>query len=146
MAKFMKLLNNISRSNAIFRKGRVSAEDLQPSQYIYVQIICNKPGRTQDEIANEICVNKSTAARNLNALEEKGYVERIPKKNDKRCLSVYPTEKMQKILPEIRAASGEWSAFLSQNIPEEEFEIFRSVLERMEARAREITGIGDNEK
>ena len=77
-------------------------------------------------------------ARNLNCLEEKGYITRTPLPNDKRYFSVAPTEKMLAILPEVRTVSREWRALLSEGIPEEELAIFYSVLERMQTRAREI--------
>lgn len=135
MLKFMKTLNNISRSQAIFRSGRISAKDLQSGHYAYAMAICRQEGRSQEELARELCVNKSTVARNLNILEERGYILRKPLESDKRQFSVYPTEKMLKVIPEIREASVEWNALLSEGIPEGELEIFKSVLERMEKRA-----------
>ena len=138
MSKFMKMLNNISRSQAIYRHSRISAEDLQTGHYAFALAICREPGRSQEELARELCINKSTVARNLNCLEEKGYISRIPLPNDRRQFSVYPTEKMLVVLPEIRKASGEWMALLSEGIPQDELDIFNSVLERMQERAREI--------
>ena len=138
MSKFMKMLNNISRSQAIYRHSRVSAEDLQPTHYAFVLAICREPGRSQEELARELCLNKSTIARNLTYLEEKGYIIRNALPSDKRQFSVYPTEKMLSVLPEIKSASGEWMLLLSEGIDEEELKIFNSVLERMETRAREI--------
>lgn len=138
MAKFMKMLNNISRSQAIYRSSKISADDLQSSHYAYALAICREPGRSQDELAAELCVNKSTVARNLNYLQEKGYVSREAIPQDKRQLSVFPTEKLLKIIPEIREVSREWRRLLSAGIPEAELVVFDSVLQRMEAKAREI--------
>ena len=138
MSKFMKMLNNISRSQAIYRHGKISAPDLHSGHYAFVLAICREPGRSQEELARELCINKSTVARNLNCLEEKGYISRIPLPNDKRQFSVHPTEKMLAVLPEVRRASAEWMTLLSEGIPEDELRIFDSVLERMQARAREI--------
>ena len=138
MSPFMKMLNNISRSQAVYRHSRISAEDLHSGHYAFVLAICRAPGRSQEELARELCLNKSTVARNLNCLEEKGYIQRTPLPNDKRQLSVHPTEKMLAVLPEIRQASLEWTALLSEGIPQDELETFYSVLERMQARAREI--------
>lgn len=146
MSKFMKMLNNISRSQAIYRSNKITADDLQSSHYAYVLTICREPGRSQEDIARELCVNKSTAARNINYLEEKGYVVRQPLPNDKRQLSVCPTEKMLAVLPEIRNASKEWMELLSEDIPEAELEIFDSVLSRMQERAREIIAKGEDAK
>lgn len=138
MSKFMKMMNNISRSQAIFRHSRISAEDMQSCHYAYALAICREPGRNQEELASELCVNKSTVARNLNFLEEKGYIQRTPLPNDKRQFSVYPTEKMIKVLPEIKSVSVEWMALLSEGIPQTELDTFSSVLERMQDKAREI--------
>lgn len=138
MSKFMKMLNNISRSQAIYRSSRVSCDDLQPCHYSFVLSICGRPGRSQEELAQELCVNKSTVTRNINYLEEKGYIKREPLPKDKRQFSVYPTDKMLCVLPEIRSSSLEWMELLSDGIPKEELEIFDSVLLRMQNRAKEI--------
>ena len=138
MAKFMKMLNNISRSQAIYRHGKISANDLHSSHYAFVLAICREEGRSQEELARELCLNKSTVARALTSLEEKGYITRAALPNDKRQFSVYPTEKMLNILPEVKSASLEWMSLLSEGINENELEIFNSVLERMQDRAREI--------
>ena len=138
MLKFMKTLNNISRSQAVYRHGKISANDLQSGHYSYVLCICREPGRSQEEIAKDLCVNKSTVARNLNYLEEKGYILRKSLPSDKRQFSVYPTEKMLAVLPEIKAASMEWMSLLSEGIPQNRLEVFNEVLQQMETKAREI--------
>ena len=139
MAKFMKMLNNISRSQAIYRHSKISADDLQSGHYAFALAICREPGRSQEALARELCINKSTVTRNLNYLEDHGYIKRCAVPDDRRQLSVYPTEKMLSAIPEIRAASIEWMTLLSEGIPEDELAIFNSVLERMEKRARKIT-------
>ena len=138
MSKFMKMLNNISRSQAIYRHEKISADDLHSSHYAFVLAICRKEGRSQEELAKELCLNKSTVARALNSLEEKGYITRTPLPQDKRQFSVYPTPKMIDVLPEVKKASEEWMLLLSDGIAPEELEVFNSVLERMQERARKI--------
>ena len=138
MPKFMGMLNNISRSQAVYRTHRISADDLQTGHYAFVLTICRKPGRSQEELARQLCVNKSTVTRNLNYLEENGYISRNSLPNDKRQFSVYPTEKMLAILPELKQASAEWTALMSEGIPQEELDTFHSVLQRMQEKARAI--------
>lgn len=138
MSKFMKMLNNISRSQAIYRHEKISADDLHSSHYAFVLAICRNEGRSQEELAKELCLNKSTVARALNSLEEKGYITRTPLPQDKRQFSVYPTQKMIDVLPEVKKASEEWMLLLSDGIAPEELEVFNSVLERMQERARKI--------
>jgi DNA-binding MarR family transcriptional regulator len=134
----MKMLNNISRSQAIYRRSRICAEDLQSGHYAFVMAICREPGRSQEELARELCINKSTVARNLNCLEENGYISRVSLPHDKRQFSVFPTEKMLAVFPKIRDASLEWMTLLSEGIPQSELDIFDSVLDRMQARASKI--------
>ena len=45
---------------------------------------------------------------------------------------------MLEVLPEVKKASAEWMTLLSEGIPQDELDIFDSVLERMQTRAREI--------
>jgi DNA-binding MarR family transcriptional regulator len=146
MQKFMKMLNNISRSQGAFRKSRISDKNLNSGHYAYALAICHNPGRSQEDLARELCINKSTIARNLSVLEEKGYITRAPLPNDKRQFSVHPTEKMRAVLPEIKRASEEWMLLLSEGIPEEELAVFNSVLQRMQEKAREITGKQEESK
>ena len=98
-----------------------------------------EPTAYQEEIAKDLCLNTSTVARALNYLEVNGYILRTPLPTDKRQFSVHPTDKALGVLPEIRQASREWRDKLAEGISNEEMEIFNSVLERMEKRAREIT-------
>ncbi len=138
MLRFMKILNNISRSQAIYRSANISAEDLHSGHYAFVLAICREPGRSQEELAKELCLNKSTVARNLAPLEENGYISRMALPHDKRQFAVYPTEKMRSVLPQIERTSMEWMALLSEGIAQEELDVFNSVLARMERRARKI--------
>ena len=146
MAKFMKMLNNISRSQALYRRARVAEGDLQSGHYAFLLAIGREPGRSQEELARELCLNKSTVARNLNYLEEKGYIRRDPLPHDKRQFAVYPTDRMLAVLPKIRSASEEWMMLLSDGIDEGELAVFHSVLERMQARAREIAAGQEDER
>ena len=141
----MKWMNNISRSQAVFRHSKISADDLHPAHYAFALSICRHPGRSQEELARELCLNKSTVARALTVLEDRGYVKRESLPSDKRQFAVHPTDKMLAVLPEIRRASHEWVDLLSEDIPKEDLEVFSSVLERMEKKARQIIG-GQEEK
>lgn len=140
MAKMMKSLNNISRCQAVFRSERMKAEGICAHHHTFVLNICGHPGRSQEELSRDICLNKSTVTRTLAHLEEHGYVCRKPNPEDKRQLLVYPTEKMYAILPEVRALATEWNEQLAEGISEEEMAVFDSVLFRMEKKAKEMIG------
>ena len=138
MPRIMKTLNNISRCQAMYRKRTIAAEDLCPNHYVFVSAICHVPGRSQDEIAREICLDKSTVARTLAYMEKQDYITRVPNEKDRRQYLVYPTEKMREICPKVQLANGEWNKRLTEDISPDELEVFHRVLARMEQNAKRI--------
>lgn len=138
MPKIMKSLNRISRCQATYRSEKLKAEGICACHHAFILIISKNPGRSQEEITREICLNKSTVARALTHLEKYGYITRTSNPDDKRQFLVYPTDKMLKILPEVKTISVEWNSFITEGISKEELEIFHSVLHRMESKAKSI--------
>lgn len=137
MIFIMKKINTISRCAVLYRNDKLNDKTLTPLYHSYVFIITKNPGITQDELASELCINKSNVTRGLNNLEEMGFVERKSDENDKRILRVYPTEKMIEAFPKIKAVLKDWNKYLTDDINEEEIQIFQSVLERITNRAKD---------
>lgn len=138
MPKIMKSLNNISRCQSVFRNARLGGEGLFACYHAYVLVIARMAGCSQDELAKELCLNKSTVTRALAQLEADGYVTRRPKAEDKRCILVYPTEKLLSVLPKVRAASVEWNGLIAAGVSDEELSVFYKVLLQMEQNAKDI--------
>ncbi len=136
MPKFMKSLNNISRAQSVFRAGAKIAEDLLPHHHGLMLFICKYRGCMQDEIARSLCLNKSTVARMVSYLEEKGYLRRESDSQDKRCLYIYPTERAEAVMPLIRDTLQRWYEKTTEGISEEELTVFTSVLSRIEENAK----------
>ena len=143
MPAILGKMNRISRCGALFRAEKLPISDLTPCQHSFVFAICKHPGSTQERLAQHLCLNKSTVARTLTQMEANGYVTRIADQKDKRAFLIYPTEKMQQVLPLVRAITHEWNERLAEKIPQDELEIFLSVLARMADRAKELTGGND---
>ena len=76
-------------------------------------------------------------ARQTAALEEDGFIIRTPSTQDKRIMQLYPTQKTQDLLPEIRIILNQWEACLTADVSEEELEILERVLERMKNKSSE---------
>lgn len=142
MPSLMRRINVISRCAQNYKSERLSGE-LSGCHHPFVFCISRNPGMSQDSIAKHLCLNKSTVARAISYLEEHGFVTRETDKEDKRILRVYPTDKMLEVLPEVKRIGAEWNSLISERISEEELIVFNSVLERIEARAREIGTEGD---
>ena len=55
---------------------------------------------------------------------------------DRRVTLVYPTEKMQEMLPRVKEIVNEWNTYLTADLSEEELTMFRSVLDHIAQRAK----------
>ena len=138
MPGFLWRMDLITRRASVFRTLRHKGSELSGCHHPFVMQICKNPGRSQEWLAKNMTLNKSTVARALTHLENKGYVRREADKNDKRALRVYPTERMLSVLSDVRKITDEWNERLCEGISSEELEIFSSVLERMKVRSREL--------
>ncbi len=138
MRRFMKTLNSISRCQAYFRNKTVQFDGITANHHAYILFIASHTGCTQEEIAKDLHINKSTVTRTIDQLENAGYVKRTPNIYDKREYLIFPTEEFNQILPAIRETAKKWNIALSEGISDEEIEIFYSVLSRMENKAKKI--------
>ena len=126
-------------SERLLKQGIV---DVSAAHWPLIWMLIRDPGRSQEQITHDIRLNKSTVARSLAQLEESAYVVRIPKTEDKRCLLVYPTEKMYELMPTLRTIVSEWYDHILEGISEDELEVFQSALVRIEQNAKRATTHG----
>ena len=139
MARVMRKLNTVSRCQAIYRHRAShgsAAEGLSAAMHPFVLSITRAPGRSQEEIARDLCLNKSTACRALSTLASEGYILREENPLDKREMLIYPTERMLEAAVAVREISKEWGELITEDISEEELAVFDRVLEKIEKKAR----------
>lgn len=143
MPKLMRLINIISRSQALYRADRLKEEKLLPWHYNYVMPLCFHPGMSQEQLARHVCVDKCNVTRHLAKLEEQGYVERRPSETDKRVTLVYPTPLMEEMLPKVREINREWSDYILDGFTPEEIEQLEETMLKIARRAKEYVNSKD---
>ena len=146
MLSFMKNINVVGRCYAMFRTEKQPDAELKASHHSYIYAIHYHPGMTQEQLAEHLCLNKSTVARGVANLEAMGYVERRPQEADKRVFLLYPTPKMEEILPHVQSITRAWNEFMTEDLSESELTAFCATLEKLAARARQITGNREEKK
>ena len=137
MAAIMRKMNIISRCESIYRTQQLE-EELPGIFHSYVLAICRKPGMSQDKLARHLCINKSNVTRHLAKLEQKGYIQRRVSEEDKRELLVYPTQRMLDLHPDVVRITKEWNALVSEDVTEEELEVFHRVLDKVLEKSKSI--------
>ncbi len=134
---FMRLVNIISRCGAMYRAEEFRDLGLCAPHHSYIISICRHPGVSQEQLAEQICVDKSNVARQLAHLEQEGYIERRQSEADKRAYLVYPTQKAVDALPRVRQGLAKWNEYVTQDLTPEESEQLVAMMEKVADRARQ---------
>lgn len=135
MSQLVKNVTEIARCGAQYRADRMAPMGLKGCHASYLEEICANPGISQDQLAQRICINKSNVARQVVALEEDGFITRVPSKSDKRIMELFPTEKTLALLPKIKQMLLCWENWLTQDLTEEETRLLAGALKKMKERA-----------
>jgi len=141
--QFMQQISITYRCAMRFREDELADTGLAGCQTPYLTALHRHPGISQEELARQLNVNKSSVTRQLAALEERGYIRREPSPADKRILLVYLTEQAQGLLSRIFACYGNWSSYLTQDFTDEEKETLSRLMKRIAARAEAYVKGGD---
>lgn len=139
MSKFSRDINAIDRHLRACRRAFMEPLGLKGIHARLFTMICRTPGLSQEQLAKRMWFDKSTIARQLELLENMGYVNREASQKDKRVLCAYPTEKMLEILPELDSQMLQWEGELLQDLSQEELTQLDSIL----AKIREKIGRED---
>ncbi len=136
----MTLMRHISityRCAMRYREHELEGSGLGGHQTPYLMTLYRRPGLTQDELAHELDVNKSTVTRQLALLEEKGYVYRMSDECDRRVLRVYPSEKALALREQLGGVLHAWSDYLTDGLSDAERETLMRLMTRVSTRAED---------
>ena len=134
----MRNINIIARCAVLYRDSELAGTGLGGCQTPYVIALCRTPGLTQEQLAKELHVNRSSVARQAALLEKAGFVTRVRSDADKRAVQVFPTEKMRRMEPVIRRVNANWRLRLTEVLTEKEMDALEELLARLAARAEDL--------
>ncbi|MBL4907490.1 MAG: MarR family transcriptional regulator [Sneathiella sp.] len=110
---------------------QVHLNGITTSQFGALNILSNKKGLDQNNLAKFLCVDKTNAGVVVKSLEKHGFITRTPSTTDRRqkILDITPSGKLayESILANARKAHDE----LSSKFTKEEVAQFRSYLKRV---------------
>lgn len=113
-------------------------EKLTSSDVLYLALLYEQDGRTQDEMAEAYTVDRAATTRSLQGLEKKGLVRREVDTFDRRIRRVYLTEKAMQYRTAIRRMADDLADALFEGMSEEEVKAFMEQVEAMGQRARRL--------
>ena len=138
MERFMKHINTIFRCAVLYRSKQLEDIGLNGHQTFYVIQICRQPGITQEQLTQQIHVNRSSVTRQLAFLEENGFITRKRCETDRRTIEVYPTEKMTAAFPIVQQVLKDWKNALTEGLSPQEKEQIEVLTEHLARRAKEL--------
>lgn len=104
---------------------------LTRGQYMYLTRICEYPGVTQTELVNLIKVDRATATRAVQRLEENDFVRRETDVHDRKIKHIWPTEYAQEVYPRIKAENDYSTQVALRGFSDDEVRQVKSLLSRM---------------
>ena len=119
------LISILYREHAKFLNEKVKDEDLSYGLFPLLIKIYNNEGIIQEQLAQCFHLNESTVTRNLNKLEEKGFIVRI---QDKRAKKIEITEKGKKTAQKVMDYDKKWDEKITEIIDDESYINFKNTL------------------
>ena len=119
------------RQMNLFLNRKLLDEKLTSSDVLYLALLYEQDGRTQDEMAEAYTVDRAATTRSLQGLEKKGLVRREVDTFDRRIRRVYLTEKAMQYRTAIRRMADDLADALFEGMSEEEVKAFMEQVETM---------------
>ncbi|MBS6007336.1 MAG: MarR family transcriptional regulator [Clostridium baratii] len=120
MNELIKWISIADRHSKIYLDKKLKEIGLNSSQHFYIIKIFENPGITQDKIMDSIHLNPSNITRALCQLEKLKFIERVPKKEDKRTYNLYLTDKGAEVYPLVIKIIDDWCKEILRGFSEEE--------------------------
>lgn len=101
---------------------------LSKGQYLYLIRVFENPGIIPDRLAEMIKVDRTTAARAIKKLEEKGFIRKEADDVNKKIRRLFVTEDGAKLVPIIQLENQYSNQIALQNLSKKEIEAFSKAL------------------
>lgn len=126
-----KYISQLHRKGNVFINRELSKYDLSVGQFMFLLDLYIKDGKNQEEISDNLKIDKGTTARAIKKLEEQGFVIRIKNENDKRSNKIYLTDKAKDIKENVFDILDDWNQKISMILTKEEEKIMKNILKKV---------------
>jgi DNA-binding MarR family transcriptional regulator len=131
LVPYDNLLDEIIRDKNKLLSFFLDKYSLGNGQFQILNIIGWDEGISQEGIASQRNLDKSTIAKSLKKLIENGYIYKVRDENDKRAFCLYCTDKGKEIIPETRNIIKHVDEILTKSSTPEELKVFVKVAKVM---------------
>ncbi|MDD3229475.1 MAG: MarR family transcriptional regulator [Oscillospiraceae bacterium] len=132
-------LNLLTRYAKEYGHSKIRVAGMSDTEHTICTCLFAHDGMSQDDVSQALRLDKTTVARALLTLEEKGFIRRTqnPENRRKNLLSI--TDEGKNSIAEVVHIYDEWFAHISSCLSQEEQRQFDEYCGRLLAAAREIS-------
>lgn len=138
MDQIRKNVSILYRQLMIFLNRELEGTEINAVELIYLDTLYRKDGITQDDLAQECCIDKAATTRTMQVMEEKGLITRRISITDKRAKIVFLTQKAKEYVAFIRQIQQKWIREIDVELTEQEMQTFVRVLSIVAKKAKQI--------
>lgn len=128
--ELMKWLSVTGRYTKMYLDYYLAPLGLSSSQHMYLRVICEKPGITQDQLLNYFHIHPSNITRSILFLEKQGFLKRESNARDRRTSRLYPTVQGMNANEKIISVCENWKKEVFQDFSLEEIQKLEEYLEK----------------
>ena len=115
-----KYVSEIYRSGNKFFSKAYAKYNIGAGQYMFLRVLYNEEGPTQEDLSDILNIDKATTARALKKLEDEGYIYRKKSVDDKRANIIELTQKALDIEEEFFEVHRLWEKKITESLDDNE--------------------------
>ena len=126
-----KYISQLYRKGSSYINKEISKYGIGSGQFMFLLELYKKDGKNQEEIAEDLKMDKGTTARALKKLEEQGFLIRLRDESDKRTNKIYLSDKAKNIREDIFNILDDWNKQITRSLAKEEVKMLEDLLEKV---------------
>lgn len=126
-----KYVSQLYRKGNSFITKELSRYGIGSGQIMFLLQLYNKDGISQEELSENLNIDKGTTARAIKKLEEEKFLIRLRDEEDKRAYKIYLTDKSREIKEHVYEVLYNWDDMISKDITEDERENLVRILKKI---------------
>ena len=123
-----RLISAIHRKIYQRMQANLKDYDIDAGQFFFLRYLLQHQGIAQEEVAQNLFLDKATVSKGIKRLELLGYIRKEVNPADKRENHLFPTQKAIRIKDEIDEIYDEINQFLFHDLSDEEISLLENIL------------------
>jgi DNA-binding MarR family transcriptional regulator len=126
-----RYISCIYRNFHIYLNHQLEQYNIGSGQFQFLMVLYTHDGINQENLSEQLNIDKTTVTRALKKLEKEGYVTRKKDDFDRRSYLIFLTEKAKTLQPEIKTILKKWTVKVLNDISLDEQICLYNLLEKM---------------